>query len=113
MFCSSWRGVMRMTRLVVALVFGVASVVAFERGAGVVVGVAVDFEDDFFVAPEEVGGVVGDANVDSGIGRPALRSEASISSSAPDRVRVSGRSGSVSALRWAMPGLWGRRSGPR
>ena len=46
-----------------ALVFGVALVVAFERGAAAVVVVAVEFDDHLLVAPEEVGGVVADFGV--------------------------------------------------
>ena len=51
---------------VFALVLGVASMVAFECSAGVVVVVAVDLEDDLCRAPEEVGGVVADSGVDLG-----------------------------------------------
>jgi hypothetical protein len=40
---------------VFALVLGVAPMVAFECGAGVVVVVTVDFEDELRCAPEEVG----------------------------------------------------------
>jgi hypothetical protein len=60
--CAIWRQV-TVDADAVGLQLGVAEAVAFERGAGVVVGVAVDFDHEALCGPAEVDFVAVDAGV--------------------------------------------------